>query len=196
MSVSSRREMVRDWLAFAAGVAAVFATLGVVRRVQFATSRAGYGDSLAGGSAVLAVLIGAAGLGWLLFVKRDRRPFPYLLLSNIGVAYFLALSTLADVPIARIHLIEYGVLALLAVRATRHHFGTWLAYGVAMSLVFDAGFLDEVIQNFIPSRVYDPADVLANGVAGLLGLLAVMVGRWPLPAAGPGASRPGPQDTV
>ena len=187
MGEPSRGAKVRDWLVFTAGVAAIFSTVGVVRRIQFAIAREGYGDFLAGGPAVLIALLLAAGLGWLVLVKKDRRPLTFLFLSNVAIAYFLAVSTLADVPVERIHLIEYGVLALLAVRATRHHFDGWLAYGVAMSLVFDAGFLDEVIQKFIPDRVYDPRDVMTNAVAGLLGLLAVVVARWPRPADAPKA---------
>ena len=177
----STRRRIFDWSLFGLGVAALYLTLPIVRRLQFAISQAG-GDPVLNAAPFVVLGLGLAlGLGWLLFVRGDRRPMTFFLLGNVGVAYFLVLTSLADIPIERMHLIEYGVVAILAYRCTRHYWPQTKAYGVAMLLVFDVGFVDEVIQFFLPTRVYDTRDVVTNGLAGLLGLLAVMAARRPLP---------------
>jgi VanZ family protein len=185
MTESTRYEKVRDGAVLAVAVGAIYATLSAARRLQFAIDRAGYQDAFTGAPIAAIALCVAAGLGWIFFVKRDRRPLTLLMLGNVAIAYVLMLSSLADIPVERFHLIEYGVVGFLALRATRHYFPTPADYGVALLLVFDIGFVDELIQGVLPDRVYDVRDVMTNGIAGLLGLLAVMAARRPMPPAPP-----------
>ena len=77
-------------------------------------------------------------------------------------------------PVEQVHIIEYGLLGYLAFRASgwgtpagsRRSLLTWT------TLTLAAGVADEVIQHFLPNRVFDVRDVVINSICGLLGILA------------------------
>lgn len=82
----------------------------------------------------------------------------------------------------RSHLIEYSVLAILLHKAIRRRpklEGTvwkpallaWLA-GVLL------GTLDEGIQYFLPERVFDTVDIVFNGMAITMAIIATMILNW------------------
>ena len=79
------------------------------------------------------------------------------------------------------HLTEYGILALLVLRAVR---GSWLpaperwwrAAGVALLVAAAYAASDEFHQSFVASRGSSPVDVLIDSTGALLALAAV--GLW------------------
>jgi VanZ family protein len=77
-----------------------------------------------------------------------------------------------EVPEERIHFLEYGVLALLARHALATHHGPVGQYAGAWIFATAAGWVDELIQYVLPSRVYDLRDVVINSLAALLALAA------------------------
>jgi hypothetical protein len=89
-----------------------------------------------------------------------------------------------DVVQERIHLVEYGAVALvcraaLAERAAADPaFGfrsVWAASAGALALAFAAGYLDELVQAALPNRHYDLRDVGLNTLAAAMALVAA---RW------------------
>src|SRR5262245_23144747 len=77
-----------------------------------------------------------------------------------------------------IHFVEYGTLAALLVHAFR---GSWASLR-APALLFAAwsvtvfwGLLDEIHQAFVPGRVADVRDVVADALGGLLGAAIYLV---------------------
>jgi VanZ family protein len=92
---------------------------------------------------------------------------------------------------ALIHLVEYGVLGLLAHRALRAPGrGRLAALGLALGLCLAVAGADESIQATQPNRTGSPRDVVLNllgsslGVAGSLALSRAR--RFGLPAGGEG----------
>jgi len=78
------------------------------------------------------------------------------------------------------HFIEYGILALLAVRAfTVVRF----RYAIAFLLVLCVAAVDEINQSFNPSRTSSPWDVALDAAGGLAALTVYWftVGRRPRP---------------
>lgn len=81
----------------------------------------------------------------------------------------------------RTHLMEYSVLAVFIHEAliertklNSHILKTALR---AFTITLIIGVLDECIQIFLPSREFDPLDILFNGLAGLLAIgLSVILG--------------------
>jgi hypothetical protein len=76
-------------------------------------------------------------------------------------------------PVEAVHLVEYGILGVLAARALRHHAadsGSLLAAGLLVALV---GTLDEVIQWLVPNRFFDLRDVVINAGSGALVQIAL-----------------------
>ena len=68
-----------------------------------------------------------------------------------------------------VHLLEYGVLGLLAVRAM--HLGgprSRSAYWWCIALATFYGVLDELHQNYIPGRQMEAADMAMDGLGVLL----------------------------
>jgi len=71
-----------------------------------------------------------------------------------------------------LHVVEYGVLAVLCYRAFRH---AWYGRGAPTALVLAIvvatvyGISDEVHQAFVPSRTTDPWDVIADLAGACLG---------------------------
>lgn len=91
-----------------------------------------------------------------------------LALCTAGYTWALGLTTTYE---ERLHLLEYGVVALMLERAVsiqqwRHP--RWLRLPALALAVAAVGWLDEGIQAALPNRQYDPWDVGFNALALLL----------------------------
>lgn len=131
--------------------------------------------------AALFLLCAAAVLGAL---ARARAPLlAWMVVALAGVVY-AALALAMEVPQERLHLVEYGALALLLRSA--------IAESVARRPVADRvsnvdvwalaaataiGWLDEGVQGILPNRIYDLRDVAFNALAAALALLAAAAVR-------------------
>jgi hypothetical protein len=90
------------------------------------------------------------------------RGSPYLLIASPEVlAFFREL----------VHIVEYGVLALLAARLLSKEIGGFLLYLTVLAYTFIVGVADETVQWLHAFRVGDLRDVMTNGVSAWLGLL-------------------------
>ena len=130
----------------------------------------------------------AAGAALVFFYRRALWPLGprrALLLAVIAAAY-AATMALLPWPEERVHLVQYGLLAVLVTRWRRAggvvESQRWRLHGVAWVLVAVAGVGDEMIQWWLPDRVGDLRDVALNAWAALLaqGLLVLVSPRAPL----------------
>lgn len=91
-------------------------------------------------------------------------------LTLFATAYAVLLSSFS-LPEERLHFLEYGLLAWLLRSALARHCSIYWQYTLAIVATAIIGLIDEVVQYFVPSRVYDIRDVLMNASAGLLALI-------------------------
>ena len=172
---SSTRER-RLWMWTAVVVAAIYSTLGLARTLV---------DYL--GNDFFSVWLFLAGclLVLLTVVTQGLRVRPggaeIAVALGVAAAYLLIVVRMS-VPTERSHLVEYGVVAVFihealterASRGRRVPVPALLAI-VAASLV---GLIDEGIQRLIPSRVFDPVDILFNVLAAVMAVTASVALRW------------------
>ena len=97
------------------------------------------------------------------------------------VAVYLMFFLRLGLP-ERSHLMEYGVLAVfshlaLMERARRGN-AILIPALVAFAFTFIIGILDECIQIFLPERVFDPTDILFNGLAASIAIATIVLLRW------------------
>jgi hypothetical protein len=110
----------------------------------------------------------------LRFVDRVNRGWsirPVYLSLGLACAIFALAIPDPEVPIKRIHVAEYLVLAFL-VRATLSHRlqgGELTLYGTLVTMLL--GIHDEMLQGLHPLRYYGWRDMIVNAVAGLGGSL-------------------------
>jgi hypothetical protein len=101
----------------------------------------------------------------------------WLGLAAVYLLFFLRLG----LP-ERSHLIEYSVLAIFIHMALIERVSQGDQALMPALLAFAAtliiGILDECIQIFLPDRVFDPNDMLFNGLAGLMAIGSRMVLQW------------------
>ena len=131
-----------------------------------------------------ALLVLCALLPALRLLRRPRPspPWPHLAYVGLLFAALATLSTLASSPIGRVHLVEYGLLSILILRALPpRNAGRYL---VAFAIAATVGFADEIVQIAIPNRVFDWYDVGLNISAALLGSAAAAWWRWTAPGDG------------
>ena len=92
------------------------------------------------------------------------------------VAVYLMVFLRMASPEERTHVVEYGLLAVLILEALQErstHGRTVPAPALlAIAAAGALGVVDEVIQLFIPSRVFDPIDIGFNALAALMGVAA------------------------
>jgi VanZ family protein len=125
---------------------------------------------------LVAVTLVTAALAGAGFVRRRRHRFrPAALLWIGAVAAVLVLWTydLRSRPEEAIHLLEYGVLAVLIHRALRPSTPDSLVFVVGALIGSLLGTLDEIIQWFTPGRFWDWRDFILNAGAGALVQLAL-----------------------
>ena len=101
----------------------------------------------------------------------------WLGIITVYLLFFLRLG-LAE----RSHLIEYSVLAIIIHKALfvryRRKNQSSTSYLHALVLTFLLGLIDEALQLFIPNRMFDPLDILFNGIAITFALGANMTITW------------------
>lgn len=158
-------------------VALIFAMAPVTRPVA-AWVLGTRGGAWAFGPGLLVVVAAGAVLLARGLARRGAPLGVWALLVLAAGGYVAALEWLTVMPIERIHLPEYGIVAALAWWALR---GRGVAVGAAhagaLGIVLSVGLADEVVQLAVPQRFFDWRDVVLNGVAGLLALLIVAAAR-------------------
>ena len=156
---------------------AIYAMLPLGRSVGSAVVGTSVGAWLLGSGTVV---LGGGGAALLLLALRRRAvsPWWFLQLAAVMVGYAAALSWLQMYRLERIHFPEYGIAAWISWRAVapllRSVPGRYTAAAAVASLI---GIGDEVLQIFVPGRVFDPRDIIANVVAVMLALALLPVVR-------------------
>ncbi len=179
---SSDRER-RLWAWTLAAVVAIYATVGLARSLSGALRD----RELLGTAFVLAFLLVIAAV---VVQALWRRPGGAEIGVTLGIiAVYLLLFVRISIPEERTHLVEYGVVSLLIheALAERASQGRPVRKPALLAILLTAvvGVLDESIQAFLPSRVFDPVDMLFNVLAATMAVAAIVALRW--------ARRPGRQ---
>lgn len=166
----------------AAYVVAIYGLLPVGPGVGGAVIRTSVGAWLFGSGTVI-LTAGGAALILLALRRRAASWWWFGQLAVVTLGYVLALRWLHTYRLERFHLPEYGVAAWLSWRAVAPLLDTASRrYTAAAAVASIIGVGDEVLQIFVPGRVFDPRDIVANVVAVLLGLALLPVLRTALSA--------------
>ena len=130
--------------------------------------------SFAGGLLLITLTVIMSGL-----VRRQIWQDTWLIAGMVSV-YGMILVRLG-LP-ERSHLIEYSVLALLVYSALleRHQHGGNIKFPGLLAVVITGmlGLIDELVQIFLPNRVYDPQDIIFNISAAILAVGTITFLRW------------------
>ena len=167
--------VIRDWTLLWGMVLVVLATLGLARKAITWINAQGLGWVLREGSLIVLAVLVAALLGYLVFVARARNPWTYLAFGFLALIYALLLWKLSRAPAERIHLLEYGLIGILAHRAVGHHADEPGRTLLAILVTLNIGLVDELVQGLLPTRYYDTIDILVNTASGMLGVASAML---------------------
>ncbi len=177
---SSARER-RLWVWTLAVVLAIYSTLGLARTLAGALREHGLlGPSFPLVSFLLAMaLVGATVVAHGLKARPGGAEITVAL--GVTAAYLLVFLRMVG-PEERSHLIEYGVVGVfiyeaLSERASQGRRVPTLPL-IAVLATAALGVLDECIQIFVPSRVFDPVDILFNLLAAAMAVGASVALAW------------------
>ena len=179
---SSKRER-RLWLWTLAVVVAIYSTLGLAQSLVGALREHGLYYVALDVTLVLFVLGMILVMATVITQGLKTRPGGAEIVVALGVtvAYLLVFTRMA-IPTERSHLIEYGVLAVLIHEALveRASQGRRVPVPPLLAIVATAalGLLDECIQVFLPSRTFDPQDILFNTLAATMAVTASVALAW------------------
>ena len=173
---SSARER-RLWLWTLAVVVAIYSTLGLATTLAGVLRARGLIDVAL--FLLCMLLVGATAVTQGV----QRRPGGTEIVVALGItaAYLLVFVRMA-IPTERSHPIEYGVVAVFIYAALTERASQGRRVPVPPLLAILAtsaiGLLDECIQAFIPTRVFDPQDILFNVLAGTMAVAASVALAW------------------
>jgi hypothetical protein len=158
-------------IALAVVLAAIYATLGVVRTITNFLRDQG----LLRMSVVAAFAVAGVAALWLIRRNARNRSWRVVLTALLVGSAYAAVIVPMKSPEEKIHFIEYGVVAVLAHAAAPRAWSRGGRFVACALFVVAAGWIDEGIQGLLPSRVYDLRDVAFNAAAGLMALGAVAI---------------------
>ncbi|HEU4431522.1 MAG TPA: VanZ family protein, partial [Myxococcota bacterium] len=163
------------WAAFASWALLIFATVPFARAIEaFVVARVGEHAFLV---VVLAIVGAAALLAWRALARLGARA---RITVAAGVALYAATAWwLRANPVESVHVVEYGVLGLLALRALAHGGRDALLAPCAALLGLTVGLVDEALQWLAPRRVWDLRDVLINALAAAGGPALIALAAAP-----------------
>ena len=163
------------WLSLGAWAALIFATVPFARAIEaWVVAALGAQAFLLG---VLAVVGTAAAFAWRSFARLGLR-------ARLGLALGVAVYggtawQLRGNAVEAVHLVEYGVLGLLALRALASAGRDALLAPSAALLAMSVGVLDEGLQWLAPHRVWDLRDIFLNALAATGGPALLALGVAP-----------------
>ena len=103
----------------------------------------------------------------------------FRLLNAVVLTVFLIIYLLIikqySILVEKIHFIEYGFLAFLVYYTLSLKTRGAAVYPLSLFIVTIIGWGDEIIQYFLPERVYDNRDVFLNALSGALVLALLFV---------------------
>lgn len=164
------------WLVGAAYAASLLAFVPIVPYLnERAQKSAGAAHLLHYGPCYLLALVHA----WAFVADRKRLTLPRgVALSLSAIASGVLLYLLDDPPIERIHVPEYGLLALFFLRAMAGRRAVAVSSLAAWLLASLVGVLDEAIQLFLPSRIFDWRDISSNAASAAVGVAFALGRGW------------------
>ena len=172
---SSDRER-RLWAWTLAVVVAIYSTLGLAGTLTGAVSQ----DLLAAGVLLCMLLVLATIVTQGLRAKPGGAEIGIAL--GIAAAYILVFLRMNGSVTERTHLMEYGVVGVFIYEALTERASQGRRIPVsalhAMLATTLAGALNEGIQAILPSRVFDPVDMLFNSLAAVMAVTASAALRW------------------
>ena len=152
---------------------AIYLTLPLAPKIWFwLLPRLGEHVSRLIGLAGLAVAAGLAVQSWTVGLRNRRGAL--VLLAAVAVAYALLLAFfyVGPAPAKKVHLLEYGALAYMALNAARVTPRGGSGAVLAAAFVLLAGAVDEGIQALLPMRFFGVQDIIGNWLGSALGALA------------------------
>lgn len=173
----------RLWLWTLAVVVGIYATIGFGSTVAGALREGGLVEAslFLGGMFLVGATVVAQG------VRARPGGVEVAVALGVAVVYLLVLMRVAS-PVERSHLIEYSVLAVFLYEALmeRASHGRRVPLPAVLAVVATAlvGAVDEAIQLFVPSRVFDPVDIVFNALAGVMAVAASLALGWARRRAG------------
>lgn len=121
-------------------------------------------------AAITALYLAVAGIVlWaMLFLYRIRDGAAYILMTCLAVilAYFVLGL---EVPEERVHFVQYGLLSVSVCYSLRAQCDGRCLYAATFLCTAVGGIIDESLQYFIPSRVFDWRDIGFNVTAAAIG---------------------------
>lgn len=121
---------------------------------------------------VIAFYIGALVLIMIRYTVPRRKAFAVL---TVFTVIYVAIILEARGFDKKIHFIEYGILTFLVHDTLKSRLGKFTGYLVSLAAVVSIGWVDEVIQSFVPHRNYDMGDLTSNVLAAVLMLLLIFI---------------------
>ncbi len=160
------------WMIIVTEILIIYSTLYIVRSVTTFLKDRGLL------SLTIYLLAGICFAGFLYYLlKRKTRLLNILILFPV-VALYGFLFVKMKITAEKIHLIEYGFLGFMFSSAINDKMGKFKTGLIAFLITALVGYVDEVIQYFLPNRVYDLRDVGFNALSGLFGLAAFIILKW------------------
>ena len=172
--IMSKRER-RLWVWTVLVVAAIYSTLGLTATLAEALRERGMFDvTFVFAFFLMLVAILTQGL--------VARPHGIEIGIGIGVAavYLMVFARMGIVE--RTHLFEYSIVATLIYEALkeRDNQGRRVRAPAMLAILISSlvGVIDEFIQMFLPSRVFDPIDMGFNALASFMAVLGNVILTW------------------
>ena len=164
-------ERCRSWGLAMGYIALVYCTIPLLPQVWAALARYTEGSIRYLGIAFV-VLVGC---GFAVGVWRRGRWRALVTLAGIAPVYGYLLHLYSRFPAERLHLVEYGLMGYVLLRALRLDLRRAWAYPASFVLAVLVGIGDECIQWALPQRFFEVKDIQLNALSVALGLLLASV---------------------
>ena len=172
---TSKREK-QLWIWLAVVMIAIYSTLGLAGAFADTLRERGIlSQMFSAGFLLVLATIATQGL--------RKKPDKFDIGITMGIAgVYLIVFARMGVPEERSHIIEYSIVAVFIFEALKERVknGKKIAYLPLVTIAITSllGFFDEIIQFFLPNRVFDWFDVLFNFLASILAVGGSVALTW------------------
>lgn len=169
------------WLRVLVWTAVVYASIPLARTIQ-AGVESSVGVVAFTAVTLVAIALGASGVVRVTWnAGPAHRVFRLVALACVTAVFAILTLRLRDSPEEALHFVQYGILAVLVLRAVAARTESWnpAAYFSAAAVCVLIGAGDEVVQWLVPERFFDFRDIGLNAVAALGVLAGIRLGIDP-----------------